>query len=74
VWVLQLRGDANLPQESIGANHCRQLRTQHLHRDLAVVLQVGGEEDDRHATLSELALESIALGEVRLELLEETGH
>ena len=40
-----------------------QLRPQHLHRDLAVVLEVLGEVDRGHAPLAQLPLEAVAVGE-----------
>ena len=40
----------------------------HLERDGAVVLQVLGEEDGRHAAAAELALDGVAVGQSRREV------
>jgi hypothetical protein len=38
-------------------------RSHQLDGDLAVMLEVAGEEDDRHASAAELALEQVAIVE-----------
>ena len=74
VRVLQLRRDADLSKESIGAQQRRQLRPQDLHRDLALVLQVGRGKDNRHAAFSQPTFEPVVLRETRCELLLEVRH
>ena len=61
--MLQRRGRPDLLHEPLGAEHGGELRLQHLDRDLAIVLQVLGEIDRRHAALAELALDAVAIGE-----------
>ncbi len=61
--MLQVGGDLDLGQESLGAEHRGQLRPQHLDRDLAVVLQVLGEIDRGHAALAQLPLDAVAVGQ-----------
>ena len=50
-------------QEPLGAEHGGELGLQHLDRDLAVVPEVLGEVDRRHAARAELALDAVAVGE-----------
>ena len=71
--MLQRRGELDLLQEPLAADHRAELRVQHLDRHLAPVLQVLGEVDGGHAALAELALEAIALGEGGGEAVE-IGH
>ena len=59
--MLQVGGGLDLGQEAVGADHGGQLRPQHLHRDLAVVLEVVGEVDRRHPARAELALDGVAV-------------
>ena len=61
--VLQVGDGPDLAQESLGADHGRQLRPQHLDRDLAIVLEVLGEVHRRHAALAQLPLDAVAVGE-----------
>ena len=61
--VLEVRGGLDLREEPLGADRSGQLRPQHLHRDLAVVLQVLGEVDRRHPAPAHLPLDAIAVGE-----------
>ena len=45
-----------------------------LQRDWTAMPEVVGEEDHRHATVSKLALEAIAVRESGLELVKKIGH
>ena len=63
VGVLQVGDGLDLAEEPLGADHRRELRPQHLDRDLAVVLQVLGEIHRRHAALPQLPLDAVAVGE-----------
>jgi hypothetical protein len=74
VRVLELGGDPYLSKEAVGAEHGGELRPQHLDRDLAVVLQVGGEKHYRHPALTELAIEPVTVGDAGRELFEECRH
>ncbi len=61
--MLQVGRGPDLAQEPLGADHGRELGPHELDGDLAVVPQVLGEVDSRHAALAELALEAIAFGQ-----------
>jgi hypothetical protein len=73
VRVLKLRGDVDLSYEAIGPHRCTQLRTQHLERHLAAVLEVLGKVDGGHPAGTELALDGVAVGESRLQSVELLG-
>lgn len=72
--MLELRGDVNLAQEPIGADHRRQLGSQHLYCDLAIVLHVSRAEHGRHTALGNLALDPISIRECCLKSPEDIGH
>ena len=58
--MLQPGGDLDLAGEALRAQGGGELGAEHLDRDLALVLQVFGQEDGGHAALAELALEQVA--------------
>ena len=60
VGMMQPGGDVDLEQKPLRPHRRRQLGTQHLHRHVAMVLQVLGEVDRGHAAGAALALEAIA--------------
>jgi hypothetical protein len=72
--VLQVGGDLDLVQEPLGAEDGRKLRVENLDGDLAIVLQVVGEVDRRHAAAAELALDAIAVGQSGLQAFKNVGH
>ena len=57
-------------EEAVAADDGAQLGMQDLDGDLAVVLQVFGEVDGGHAALTELALETVAVGQGCGETIE----
>ena len=57
-----------------GAEDGRQLRPEHLERDLAVVAEVVREVDRGHAALPQLALEAVAVGESGRQVPEVFGQ
>ena len=57
------RGDFDLTQKAIGAEHAGKLRAEDLHRHLTGVFQIPREVDGRHATGAEFALNRVAVGE-----------
>ncbi len=63
VGVLQVGGYPDLVEEPLAAQHSRKLWLEHLDRDLAVVLEVLGQVDRRHAALAELALDPVVVGQ-----------
>ena len=66
--MLQSGDHLDLSRESIGRSARRDLRQEHLDRDLALVLLVVGEQDDRHAAAPELSPDQIAVAQ-RLEFV-----
>ncbi len=72
--VSEVGCDLDLEQEPLAAEHRRQLRAQHLHRHLALVLQILGEVDRGHAARAEFFLDGVAVGEGGLEAVEEVRH
>ena len=73
VGVIQLGGNLDLAEKPVGPDGGRQLGPEHLHRDLAAVLQVVGEIDRCHAAAPELLLDGVAAGEGGVEALELPG-
>ena len=61
--MMECRGDLDLAQEPVDAEHGGQVGLEDLERDLAVVLEVVGEVDGRHAPLAQLPLDAVAVGE-----------
>jgi hypothetical protein len=52
VGMLECRGDPDLAEEPLAAEHGRQLRPEHFDRDPPVVLQVLGEKHYRHPAVA----------------------
>ncbi|HKW41593.1 MAG TPA: hypothetical protein VJN39_10105 [Gemmatimonadales bacterium] len=73
VVVIEPGGDRDLAQEPVGADHRRELGSEHLDRHLAVVFHVVGEGDGRHAAAAELALDGVAGCQGSVEALELLG-
>ena len=73
VWMLERRGGLDLHHEALGAEH-GQLGLEDLERDLAIVLEVLRQVHGGHATLAELALEEIAVGEGQLQAFPGILH
>ncbi len=69
VGVLEARGETDLPREAVGAQREGQLRVQHLERHLAAAPDVARQVDGGHAAAAELALEEVAAGEGRAQIL-----
>ena len=67
-------GELDLTQEPLGADLRGDLRAQRLHRDVAVVLDVVREEDDRHSPLSQLALDLVSAVETVGQAFLECTH
>ncbi len=59
----ELRRDLDHAEKPAGTERLSEVGTQHLHGDPAPVLQVLGEVHRRHATLPDLALDPVAIGE-----------
>jgi hypothetical protein len=74
VGVGELGRDIDLAQEAIGPERLTQLGPEDLDRDRSLVLEITGKKNDSHATPTELTLESITVGEGRLEEIQQIGH
>jgi len=64
----------DLAEEPLGPEGHGELRPEHLDGNGAAVLQVLGEEDDRHPSLAQLPFDRVAVGEGGLETDEEVYH
>jgi hypothetical protein len=65
--MIQPRGDLDLAQKAIRAEHRCQLGAKHLDRYLAVVLHIVRQIHGRHASAAELSQKAIAVCECDLE-------
>ncbi len=72
--MLEVGGGPDLAQEPLGPDHGGQLGSQHLDRDLAVVPQILREVDCGYASLAQLALDAVAVGEGGRERRRENAH
>jgi hypothetical protein len=61
VRMVELRGDPDLGEEALGAEHGAELGAEDLERDLAIQLPVAGQVDDGHAAGAELAFYDVAI-------------
>jgi hypothetical protein len=55
--------DLDLAIEPLRPEHGAELRSEHLDRHLAAMLQIVGQVDRRHAAVADLALDGVAAGE-----------
>src|SRR4051794_22970605 len=74
VRVLQIGGQLDLGQESLGTDHGGKLRTKHLERNLSVVPEVGRQVDGRHTAGADFSVQTIAFSQSGLEPAEQFGH
>src|SRR5215831_14309516 len=71
--MLQGRRDPDFPKEECSPERTGQLGAKNLHRDIATMLLVLGEENRRSAAAADLANDAVSAGENRLgcrELME----
>ena len=68
--MLQVGGDLDFLEESLRAERRRELRLEHLERDLSVVSEVVSHIHGGHAALAELSLDAVAVGECSLQLFK----
>jgi len=73
VRMVELRGDAILPQELLGAHRLGGLAAEHLEGDGPIVLAIRRVEDHAHAAFADRAVDDIAVGEGGLETSGERG-
>jgi hypothetical protein len=62
VRMLELRLDLDLAEETIGGHRADELGLEDLEGDVALILQISGEKDDRHPPPADLALDRVAIG------------
>ena len=74
VRMIELRADADLLEEALGAKHRCEIRPEDLECHLAIVLQVLGEIDRSHPARTEFALERIAVDKSESQSGEKIGH
>ena len=65
----EVRRDGDLPQKARGAERTDEIRVKDLQGDPAIVLAVARQIHGRHATMTELALDVVAVGESSAESL-----
>ncbi len=68
------RCDLDLAYKPFGAERGGEFGPQHLHGHLALVLQVLGEIDRRHAASADLFLDGVAVGEGGFEAVKKVRH
>src|SRR6266571_5888627 len=74
MWVLELRCEADLAQEPLGAKNRGKLGAEQLERHRAFVLEITGQIDCGHSARTELALDHVVVRERRLEAGKSVGH
>ncbi len=67
--MAQAGGDLDLALESLGADVGGEVRMENLDCDRTAVLSILRQVDGRHPPTPDLALEQVALGQGRLELI-----
>ena len=74
VRVLEVRGDADLTQEPVGAECAGHFGMEHFDGDGPIVLEVVRQKHRRHPATSHFPLDDVDAGESILEHLAEIGH
>jgi len=74
VGVIEPGADANLLQESLGAQCGGQLGPEHLERHFAIVLQIASEIHRRHPAGADLTLQRVAVPECLAERRGNVGQ
>ena len=64
----------DLPQEPLGTQGHRELRSQHLDGHRSFVFRVSSQEHERGPTVAELALERVPSSEGDFQATSEVGH
>jgi hypothetical protein len=72
--VLQLGGDFDLLNKTVGPQAHREFGSQNLDRDLAVKFQVLGQIDDRHSALAQHAPDGVTIGEGSCQAFDGVRH
>ena len=71
--MIERGGRPDLVGEPLGADQHAQLGPEHLERHLAMMLEIVGQVDRRHAAPAELALDGVAAGEGGRETVQLVG-
>ena len=74
VRMLQLGGDLDLTEESVGPEGGGKLGAQDLERHLAAVLEILGQVDRRHSALSQLTVEPVSVDESGAQSFQNVSH
>ena len=74
VGVLELGGDADFAEETVGTDGGRQLRLEDLDGHHALVLRVAGKVDEGHPALTQQALHVIMAGKGFPQSFQLIGH
>ena len=72
--VLEVRGDADLAKESVGAERAGHFGMEHFDGDRPIVLDVVRQKHRRHAATSHLPLDGVDAGESILEQGTKIWH
>ena len=72
--MLQVRRRLDLGQEPLGSHDCCDFGLQDLQRNLALVLDIGGQVDRGHPALAYLTLDRVAAVEGCVQSVDEIGH
>ena len=57
--MLEIRGDTNLAEETVGAEHGAEIRIEHLDRSLSLVAEAVCQIDRGHRATSDVALDVV---------------
>jgi hypothetical protein len=74
MWMLQVGRRLDLGQEALSSDDGSQLRLENLEGDLALVPQVIGEIDGRHAAFAQLSLDAVPTFEGRVQACDRVGY
>ncbi len=72
--MLEPSRELDLALEPLGAEGRGQFGMEHLERDGAIVAEIPGEIDRRHAAATELTLDGVAPAEASLQLISDRGQ
>jgi hypothetical protein len=73
VGVLEMSGDPDFAQESLGAQDGRELGMEDLESHGPIVFAVMGQEDGGHAAAPQLTLEGVAVGQGGSQVVQQDG-
>ena len=72
--MVEASDDPDFLKEPLAAEHPGDVGSQHLQGDVAVVLRISREVDDRHRSATEFPLDRVPVGEGGLQVGELVGH